>query len=149
MSRAGSLTETQEGRGPGPGRGRRDQGFSLLEVLVATTLVGLVLVVLLQVMTSGLRAQAAVRGQARALQVAEKVLGEYSTAKNLTEGSYQGQEGKFAYRLVLTPQYEVKEAGVGKLLRIYHLQVTVSWPEAGRTKALNLQTMRTVVQKRS
>ena len=46
------------------------QGFSLLEVLVATTLMGLVLVVLLQVLSGAMRAQEMTLEHARALQVA-------------------------------------------------------------------------------
>ena len=51
-------------------------GFSLLEVLVATAIMGMVLVVLLQVLTSALRAQKASWGHTQAVLVAEKILQE-------------------------------------------------------------------------
>ena len=54
---------------PWPG----SEGFSLLEVLVATALMGLVLVVLLQVLTSALRAQEASWSHTQALLTAEKM----------------------------------------------------------------------------
>ena len=124
-----------------------DAGFSLLEVLVATTLMGLVLVVLVQIMTTVLRAQEAVRGHTQALVVAEKILQEHSQLKNLEAGSFQGQDGRYGYRLRLTPQYEVSEAKLNRTIRCYLIQVTVFWEERGRTKSLDLQTVRTAAFK--
>ena len=71
------------------------QGFSLLEVLVATTVMGLVLVVLLQVLTGAMRAQETTMEHARALQVAERVLQESCNAKNLSASPHQGETGAF------------------------------------------------------
>ena len=59
---------------------------------MATTLMGLVLVVLLQVLTGAMRAQEMTLEHARALQVAERVLQESCTALNLAAAQYQGQD---------------------------------------------------------
>ena len=66
------------------------EGFSLLEVLVASALMGLVLVVLLQVLTSAIRAQEACWGNTQALLVAEKVLQENCQINTLTGGHLPG-----------------------------------------------------------
>ena len=80
-------------QGPAPPvpRPPKSEGFSLLEVLVATTIMGLVLVVLLQVLTSALRAQEASWSHTQAVLVAEKVLQENCEINTLAEGTYQGR----------------------------------------------------------
>ena len=134
-------------RGPLPSP--RNSGFSLLEVLVATTLMGLVLVVLLQVLTTALSAQEASRGHIRAIMAAEKVLQEYSGEKKLAAGSFQGREGHYAYLARVTPRFEISDPNMEKRVRCFLIQVTVSWQERGKTKSLDLQTIRTVAQKKT
>jgi prepilin-type N-terminal cleavage/methylation domain-containing protein len=123
-------------------------GFTLLEVMVAAALMGLVLVIILQVLTTTLRAQEASRSNTRAVLTAQKVLEEFSE-KDLARGIFQGKDGRFAYEVRLTPQFEVPYPGQNKQLVCSLLQVKLSWEEQGRTKSLELQTMRTTVQKKS
>jgi prepilin-type N-terminal cleavage/methylation domain-containing protein len=119
-------------------------GFSLLEVLVATALVGLVLVVLLRLLSASWRAQEASVGQVQALMVAERVLGEYLGARELKAGHYGGSQGPFAYRVNLYPQYEVNYPSLSKRLTCFLIQVTVSWEERGQAKSMGLETARVV-----
>jgi general secretion pathway protein I len=145
---------TLRGKGRERNRGPRaaargSAGFSLLEVLVATALMGLVLVVLLQVLTTALRAQEASLKQSQAVLVAEKVLQEYSGDPTLTAATYQGREGPYAFQVRLTPQYDFSHPQVpGKVISAL-IQVTVSWQEQGRVKSLELQTIRSVYQRKS
>jgi Tfp pilus assembly protein PilV len=133
-------------RRPHPWRGA---GFSLLEVLVATTLMGLVLVVLLQVLTTALRAQEASLRRSQAVLVAEKVLQEYCAGFSLDAAQYQGREGEYAYRVSVTPQYEFSLQQTRGKVWAALIQVTVSWQEQGRVKSLELQTVRSMVQQKS
>jgi type II secretory pathway pseudopilin PulG len=115
-------------------KGEKAEGFSLLEVLVATTLMGLMLVVILEVLTSTLRAQEASRSNTQAVLAAEKVL---------------GREGRFDYQVRLEPQFQVPYPGENKRLVCSLLQVMVSWKEQGKVKSLEFQTLRTTVQRKS
>lgn len=131
------------------GARRPDQGgFTLLEVLVATTLMGLVLVVLLQVLTTAMRAQETSWGHTQALMVAEKVLQENCGLVQLESKTFQGREGSFDYLVRITPQYEM-DAGGGRQIRCAIIGVQVTWRERGRLKTLALQTVRTAVQRHS
>ncbi len=132
---------------PPPKTNTQDSGFSLLEVLVATALMGLVLVVLLEVLSASLRAQEASQSQAQALLVADRVLWEYGDFRVLKPGTYQGEEGRFAYQVRLEPQFQVDNPA--SRVTCYLLQVTVFWGERGRTKSVGLQTVRVEAQKRS
>ena len=131
------------------GRRRGDDGFGLLEVLVATTLMGAMLVVLLQVLTTALRAQETSLGHIQALLAAEKVLQESCEASSLEAATFQGRDGGFDYRVQVSPQYEVSNPLIDQMIMCSLIQVTVSWRERGQLKSLALETIRTVVQKKS
>ncbi len=124
------------------------QGFSLLEVLVATSLMGLVLVVLLQVLTGAMRAQEMTLEHARALQVAERALQESCTAMNLDAAQYQGQAESYNYLVKVTPQYEVADQTLDRQVKCSLIQVKVSWQERGSDKSVSLETVRTAVQRK-
>ncbi len=122
-------------------------GFGLLEVLVATALVGLLLVVLLQVLTSIFRTEEVIWKNSRALILAEKVLQENCELSNLAAGVFQGREEDFDYQVTITPQYEVS-APLGKEhIRCSLIQVAVSWPWRQQNKRLTLETVRTAPSK--
>lgn len=128
-----------------PGAG--EEGFSLLEVLIATVIMALVLVVLLQVLTAGARAREAVQNRTQAMIVADKILEEYCRAENLSAGRYQGQEGLFTYKVEIEPQYELIDARATSQVVCYLLHTTVFWKERGKIKSLGLQTIRTVARR--
>ena len=108
---------------------------------------GLVLVVLLQVLTSALRAQGASWGHTQAVLVAEKILQENCEIHTLARGISQGQDGRYDYVVRVTPQYELADPFGDKRILCSLIQVTVRWQEWGRPKSLELQTVRTVAQK--
>jgi len=130
-------------------RARQVDGFSLLEVLVATTLMGVLLVVLLQVLTTALRAQETSLDHIQALLVAEKVLQENCGAQTLAAATYQGRDGRFEYLVRVSPQFEVSNPHINQLVRCSLIQVTVSWRQRDQAKSLALQTIRTAVEKKS
>jgi Tfp pilus assembly protein PilV len=124
------------------------QGFGIMEVLVATALMALVLVALLQVLTGAMRAQETTIEHARALQVAERILQESCNAKNLDAIPFEGQDGPFGYLVRVTPQYEVADRTLDRLVRCSLIQVTVTWKERNRDRSLSLETIRTASQRR-
>lgn len=125
------------------------QGFALLEVMVATTIMGLVLVVLLQVLTGAMMAQETALGHARALQTADRVLQDGCNALDLSSRRYSGQDGPYSYQVKITPQYEVTTPATLDLqVRCALIQVTLSWQERGRNRSVSLETIRTSSQKR-
>jgi hypothetical protein len=115
---------------------------------VATTLMGLVLVVLLQVLTGAMRAQEMTLEHARALQVAERALQESCTAMKLGAAQYQGEAGPYNYLVKVTPQYEMADQTLDRLVKCSLIQVTVSWQERGSNRSVSLETIRTAVQRK-
>ncbi len=124
------------------------QGFTLLEVMVATTIMGLVLVVLLQVLTGAMTAQETSFGHARALEAADRILQDGCNANDLSSRQYTGQDGPYSYLVKVTPQYEVNTpATLGRVVRCALIQVTVTWQERGRKRSVSLETIRAASQK--
>jgi len=121
-------------------------GFSLLEVLVATTLMGLVLVALLQVLSASFSAQEASIRSSQAVLVADKVLQDYCGSRNLAAGDFQGQEGSFSYRVRRSLLFDFSSRQSPSKVACTLTQVTVFWEERGRAKSLELETIRSVYQ---
>jgi hypothetical protein len=134
---------------PAAPRSAGTEGFSLLEVLVAAALMGLVLVVLLQVLSSALRSQEASWGHTQAVLVAEKILEENCEINTLKAGIYQGRDGRFDYIVRITPQYELANPLSRQRILCSLIRVTLAWQERGARKTLELQTLRTGAQRGS
>lgn len=147
MARTAFAPDPLQGPSPPAPRAPEAEGFSLLEVLVATAIMGLVLVVLLQVLTSALRAQNASWGHTEAVLMAEKILQENCEINSLKGGTYQGQDGRYDYMVRVTPQDAFAGPVGGKVILGSLIQVTLTWQEWGRRKTLELQTIRIAAQK--
>jgi hypothetical protein len=115
-------------------------------VLVATAIMGLVLVVLLQVLSSALRAQEASWGHTQAVLIADKILQENCEINSLQAATYQGRDGRYDYVVRITPQDAFTNPVGDKRLRCSLIQVTLTWEEWGRRKTLELQTLRIAAQ---
>ncbi|MDZ7808877.1 MAG: type II secretion system protein [Arhodomonas sp.] len=73
---------------------RHQGGFSLLELLVAFTIMAVALTVVLQAISGGLRNTAVAEDYARALQIAERQLTLAEAASPVPEGSEEGTVGE-------------------------------------------------------
>ena len=119
------------------------RGFTLLEVLVALTILGLAIVTLMQLSSQGLRLIHLSEDYQQAVLVADRVA---RSTDALQEGLDAGQEGRFQWerRVTLVPVPEELTPGAGPQLRLYALSVAVRW---GRNRALELASLRTVAEK--
>jgi hypothetical protein len=131
-----------------PARGEAP-GFGLLEVLVATALMSLVLVMLLKVLAAGVRLRQGATHRTQALLVAEKLCHDYSRPGVLKAGRYRGVEGPYNYVVVVEPQYEVVNEILKAPVVCYSVDVAISWREFGQARSLSLQTIKTVSRKSS
>ena len=116
------------------------RGFTLLEVLVAVTILGLALVTLMQLTSHGLRLLRHADDYQQATLVAERVARAVDVVQ---EGVASGQDGAFRWerRVALVPVPEELTPGAGPKPRLYALSVAVRW--AG-SRSLELATLRSV-----
>lgn len=118
------------------------RGFTLLEVLVALTILGLAIVAIMQLSSQGLRLIHLSEDYQQAVLVADRVA---RSTDAVQEGVDAGQAGRFQWerRLTLVPVPEELTPGAGPQLRLYALSVAVRW---GRNRALELASLRTVAE---
>jgi type II secretion system protein I len=116
------------------------RGFTLLEVLVALTILALAIVTLMQLSSQGLRLLRLSDDYQQAVLVADRLA---RSVDGLEVGVQAGREGRFEWerRVALMPMPEELVAGSGPELRLYALTVAVRW---GGRRTLELASLRTV-----
>jgi len=118
------------------------RGLTLLEVLVAVTILGIAIVALMQLSSLGLRLLHLSDDYQQAVIVADRVA---RATDVLAEGVDAGQEGRFQWerRVTLVPVPEELTPAAGPRLHLYALSVAVRW---GRHRALELASLRAVAE---
>jgi general secretion pathway protein I len=119
------------------------RGFTLLEVLVALTILAVAIVALMQLSSQGLRLLHLSDDYQQAVVVADRVARATDVVE---EGAESGQEGRFRWErhLRLVPVPEELTPGAGPQLRLYALSVAVRW---SRDRTLELASLRTVAER--
>ena len=115
------------------------RGFTLLEVLVALTILALAIVGLMQLSSQGLRLLRLSDDYQQAVLVADQVARAVDVPR---EGTELGRVGAFEWerRVALVPVPDELTPGAGPKPRLYSLSVAVRW---GR-RSLELASLRTV-----
>ena len=120
---------------------RAIRGFTLLEILVALSILAVALGALLQSFSTGLRGLGAAEAHAMALMHARSQLAKVGTLIPLVPGEHTGVADDFTWTVSVQPfDPDDREAPAAGAIVPYRLGVTVSWPRGGR---IELTTMRT------
>lgn len=116
------------------------RGFTLLEVLVAMTILGLAIVTLMQLSSQGLRLLRLSDDYQQAVLVADRLV---RTVEVPQEGVEAGQEGPFQWerRVALVPMPEALTPAAGPKPLFYSLSVAVRW---GGTRTFEIASLRAV-----
>ena len=123
---------------------RRFQGYTLIEVLVAMTILAMSLTVLFRIFSTGLLNVDASAGYARAVIVAETQLAAIGLDAELRQGQTEGSvKDRFYWsrtveNYVLTGQSGSQESVVSA----FRVTVTVEWDQSGRTRQASLSSVR-------
>lgn len=123
---------------------RHIQGYTLIEVLVAMTILAMSLTVLFRIFSTGLLNVDVSAGYARAVIVAETQLAAVGLDAELRQGQTEGAvEDRFYWsrtieNYVLAGQSGNQESVVSAFL----VTVAVEWEHRGRTRQVNLNSIR-------
>ena len=119
-----------------------NRGFTLLEVLVALTILAVTVVAFMQLSSQGLRLLHLSDDYQQAVAMADRVA---LTNDVIEVGAETGREGRFQWerRVSLVPMPEELTPGTGPHLRLYALSVAVRW---GRNRTLELASLRAVAE---
>ena len=126
----------------------RVAGFSLLEILVAFTLMALIVTVLMRVFSGGLQGAGVAEDYARATSLAESKLAGIGSETPLNPGEISGTEaGKYRWKIAIQG-YEDKAAGAAPpqpqaVMRVQLMEVVVSvaWSDYGKDRLVALTTL--------
>ncbi len=120
-------------------------GFTLLEVLVAFTVLAISLGVLFEIFSTGMRASRSAEEYTRATLLAESKLAAIGIEGALEEGETTGAFGDgYNWRVAIRP-YRLdgsEEEGPPPPIEAYEVVVTVAWGEGSGERSVSLTTLR-------
>jgi prepilin-type N-terminal cleavage/methylation domain-containing protein len=119
-------------------------GFTLLEVLVAMTIVGIGVVTLLQIFSQGLQLQARGTANSEAVVQGARLMDELLAKKNLPEGTDSGKlatESRWSAQ-IQTTRDEPDSLGLGSPWELKEVGVQLTVNDGGRDRHIELKTLR-------
>lgn len=123
------------------GSARADEGFTLIEVLVALTILGVSLAVLLAVFLQGLDRSRESANEAAARVLAQSLLVQAKSAASPAMGSSAGKAAGLVWRLQVVP-YGTASDRVSWQENAAQIVATVSWRGDGGMRSISLSTLR-------
>lgn len=121
------------------------RGFTLLEVVVAMAIVGLGVVTLLEIFSSGLRLGSRSSVRSEAVAYGRQVMDEALISRSGREG---GEEGSFAeryrWKLQVRPVREESKLPSSDLWELREIVFEMKYQEGDREKKIELKTLRLV-----
>jgi prepilin-type N-terminal cleavage/methylation domain-containing protein len=126
-------------------RFRSSRGFTLLEIVVAMTIVGLGVVTLLEVFSSGLRLGARSQDRTEVITQGRQVMDQFLAGRTLAEGTEQGIIGENGrWKLQVQPVRSAEELSLGNDWELKEIVLDIIVPESGSERRVELRTLRLV-----
>ena len=122
----------------------RQQGFSLLEILVAFSILAISLGILLKIFSSGVNTAVIAENYTVATQIAESLMAKTGIETPLTEGERSGVEDETYHWQVNVSQLSPDVFEEGVMTELMAVQVIVDWGEDNQdNRSIELNTVRT------
>lgn len=123
--------------------GRRQRGFSLLEVLVAFSVLAISLGVLMQIYSRATLTTVTTLQYSEAASLAESLLGTVGAEIPLQPGAVSGRSvDGFDWEVAIAPVTLGEDAFTEPKVRPYAVNATVLWRDARQVRRLSLATLR-------
>lgn len=121
--------------------GKRPLGFTLLETLVALSVLAISLVVVLQLFSGGLRAEKASDDYSRAVFYGSEKMEEMLLVTPLEEGILEGDcDEKYRWQTEVVPIELPEEEEATLPFRMMEITVRIFWSQGVRDKQFELRT---------
>lgn len=131
----------------------KQQGFSLLEILIAFSILALSLGILLKIFSGGVNTAIVAEDYTIAVQIAESIISKTGSVIPLKGHQSSGDENKkYHWELVISPYTLAGESFDPKSVpvELFKVQVTVVWGEgegAGDDRQIQLSTLKLAAKK--
>jgi len=125
------------------GRTRHPRGFTLLEVLVATAILGIAVAVILQLFSANLRALRLSEDYVSATKRAEAKMREILDDAALTETSFS-ETTTDGFRTDVSVTDTLQERTENLPVKLLEVSLTVHWTEGIRERSLTVRTLKAV-----
>jgi len=131
------------------GKGRREEGFTLIEIVVAMAVLGISLVLVIELFSGGLRLGRAAEEYTLAGQFARQKMEEISLNREVVEGVEEGEFEGTPYRW----QVEVKkmdllpvtmETDYRPPLDLFQIQLQIIWKSGNKERSTRIETFKAV-----
>ncbi|WP_428355575.1 type IV pilus modification PilV family protein [Methyloprofundus sp.] len=127
------------------GKQNLQQGFSLLEILIAFSILAFSLTILLNIFSSGLRRTIVSEEYQQAVIIAQSRLAAAGVEESLEDASQQGEELEKYVWSVYTEALDLDKLGVDAeqvSVLAYQVTVTVEWLAGKNNRQLELSTIK-------
>lgn len=119
------------------------RGFTLIEIMVALTVMGFAVVSLVQLFAANLRMIDTSRDYMAALTRAETLMREIVESDKIEENSWKDSSDQ-GYRIEVTVSETQGERTEQLPIKLLRIEVVFSWEKALRKKSLTLRTLKIV-----
>ncbi len=124
----------------------KQQGFSLLEILIAFAILAISLTILLKIFSAGTNTAIVAEEYTTAVQIAESLMTQVGVVTRIQPGETSGDENeRYHWRIFITPYLPDPNLVDIKQLKLlmYQVVVTVSWSDGGNgERQLELSTLK-------
>ncbi len=113
----------------------KQRGFSLLEILIAFSILALSLGILLKIFSAGVNTAGVAEEYTAAVQIAESLMNQTSAETPLGPGETAGLENdKYHWQVSVSPfQFRTDNSDVGTIAaELFKIRVVVSWGDIAR-----------------
>ena len=119
------------------------RGFTLMEIMVALTVMGFAVVYLVQLFSSNLRMIGTSQDYMAALTQAEAVMREIVESDKIEEKSWK-EETDQGFQVEVSVSETLKERTENLPIKLLQIEMIFSWEKALRKKSLTLKTLKVV-----
>jgi prepilin-type N-terminal cleavage/methylation domain-containing protein len=119
------------------------RGFTLIEILVAVSIMGIAIAVILQLFSANLRNISNSGDYVEAATRAEVKMMEVMDTHSLIEKSYS-EVTNDGYRMDIAVTEALKERTENLQVRLFEIALTVRWTKGTKEKAMTLRSMKVV-----